>query len=103
MGGQGYGAGRSFPFVSDGHSRQGQMYVLLDSLPDTAKASPLCGGYINNYTWFFRPLSRDELFQELLAPTLSLRNSGGKYAVEEGWSHLGLAIPRATGVSGSFV
>jgi hypothetical protein len=30
-------------------------------------------------------------------------NSGGKHAVEEGWSYLGLAIRLAISVSGSFV
>jgi hypothetical protein len=46
----------------------------MKSLPDSAKASALCESYINGYTWFFRPLSRDELFQEFLTPVLSHRN-----------------------------
>ena len=177
MSGKGYGADHSFPFISDGHSYQDRIYMLLDSLPDGVKASSLCESYINDYAWFFRPLSRDELFQHLLAPALLHRNfvnrpdtelksikphsiavlffifaiassmdqshlsesgryyqlgrialsmrsvfdaplldtiqavslmaaftsnSGGKHAVEEGWSYLGLAIRLAIGVSGSF-
>lgn len=51
--------------------------MLMESLPDSAKASSLCENYINSYTWFFRPLSRGELFQEILTPILSGRNSGG--------------------------
>jgi len=175
MGGKGYEAGHSFPFISDGHSYQDRMHVLLDSLPDSAKASSLCEGYVNGYTWFFQPLSRGELFQDLLTPALSRRNSvnhpgaelrsikphsiavlffifaiassmdrthfsesgryyqlgrlalsmhsvfdaprldtiqavslmaaftsnsGGKHAVEEGWSYIGLAIRLAISVSG---
>jgi len=178
MGGKGYETGHSFPFISDGHSYQDRMYMLLDSLPDSAKASSLCESYLNYYAWFFQPLSRGELFQDLLTPTLSHRNtvnhpdgelrsikphsiavlffifaiassmdqshlsesgkyyqlgrlalsmrsvfdaplldtiqavslmaaftsnSGGKHAVEESWSYLGLAIRLATSVSGSFV
>ena len=76
MGSASYGAGHGFPFVSDGHNYQDRIYVLMESLPDSAKASALCESYINSYTWFFRPLSRGELFQELLAPILSHRNSG---------------------------
>ena len=76
MGGDGYGAGHSFPFISGGHSRKDRMYMLLDLLPDSTIASSLCESYINDYTWFFRPLSRGELFQEFLTPTLSHRNSG---------------------------
>ena len=49
----------------------------MESLPDSAKASALCESYISGYTWFFRPLSRDELFQELLTPVLSHRSPGG--------------------------
>ena len=49
----------------------------MESLPDSAKGSALCESYINNYTWFFRPLSREELFQELVTPILLRRNPGG--------------------------
>jgi len=180
--GGGYGPGHNFPFTPGGHpggqNYQDQMYMLMESLPDNARASSLCEGYVNNYTWFFRPLSRGELFQELLAPILSDRNScgrpgtghrlvqphrmavlffifaiatwtdqprasesdryfqlgrmalsmrsvfdaprldtiqavslmaaymsncGGKRAVEEGWSYLGIAIRLAISVSGIFV
>lgn len=178
MGVKGYGAGHSFPFISDGHSYQDRMYVLLDSLPDSAKASSLCESYINGYAWFFRPLSRSEILQDLLTPALSHRdsvnhpdaelrsikphsiavlffifaiassmdqthfsesgryyqlgitalsmrsvfdaprldtiqavslmavftsNSGGKHAIEEGWSYLGLAIRLAISVSDSLI
>lgn len=51
--------------------------MLMESLPDIVKTSALCESYINGYTWFFRPLSRDELLQELLTPVLSHRNPGG--------------------------
>ena len=51
--------------------------MLMELLPDSAKASTLCESYITSYTWFFRPLSRGELFQELLIPILSHRNSSG--------------------------
>lgn len=77
MGGSGHGGGHGFPFISDGHNYQERMYMLMESFPDGAKASSLCESYINSYTWFFRPLSRGELFQEILAPILSDRNSGG--------------------------
>ena len=178
MGGGGHGAGHGFPFISDGHNYQDRIYMLIESLPDSAEASSLCENYINSYTWFFRPLSRGELFREVLAPTLSdrdsgghsdarrrfaqphrmavlffifaiasstdqsrvsesdryyqlgrmalsmrsvfdaprldtiqavslmaafLSNSGGKHAVEEGWSYIGLAIRLAISVSGPFV
>jgi len=78
MGGASYGVGHSFPFVSDGHNFQDRMSMLMESLPDSASASALCENYVNSYTWFFRPLSRGELFQGLLAPILSHRNSGGR-------------------------
>ena len=178
MSGGGCRAGHSFPFISDGRSYQDRIHALIGALPDSAKASSLCEGYISGYSWFFRPLSRGELFQEFLTPTLSQRdsgghldgeqrfvqphriavlffifaigssmgqshvsesdryyqlgrtalsmrsmfdaprldtiqavslmaaftsNSGGKYAIEEGWSYLGLAMRLAIGVSGSFV
>ena len=166
---------RGFPLISDSHGYQDRVYMLMKSLPDDVKASVLCEGYLDNYTWFFRPLSRSELFQELLTPVLSYRNHGGhpvtgqkftqphgmaalffifaiaastdqspasesdryyqlgrvalslrsifdaprldtiqaislmaayisnsdgKYAIEEGWSYLGLAIRLAIGVNG---
>jgi len=72
-----YGADYSFPPISDGHNYQDRIYMLMEALPDSAKASALCESYINDYTWFFRPLSRDELFQELLMPILSHRSPGG--------------------------
>lgn len=59
--------------------------MLMESLPDSAKVSALCESYINNYTWFFRPLSRDELFQELLTPILLHRNSGGHPDASQGF------------------
>lgn len=71
------GADRGFPLISDSHSYQDRVYALMKSLPDGVKASALCEGYLNNYTWFFRPLSRGELFQELLTPVLSYRNHSG--------------------------
>lgn len=51
--------------------------MLMESLPDSATASALCESYLDGYTWFFRPLSRGELFQELLVSILSQRNTGG--------------------------
>lgn len=77
MGDASRGADRGFPLISDSQSYQDRVYVLLKSLPDGARASALCEGYLNNYTWFFRPLSRSELFQELLTPVLSYRNHSG--------------------------
>ena len=169
---------RGFPFVSDDHNYQDRLYMLMGLLPNGVKAPALCESYINSYAWFFRPLSRGELFQEILTPVLSHRNygghpdadqrfaqphtvavlffifaiatstdqscasesagyyqlgrmalsmrsifdatrldtiqavslmavyvsnSGGKHAIEEGWSYLGLAIRLAISVSGFFV
>ncbi|KAG6335334.1 hypothetical protein ID866_3766 [Astraeus odoratus] len=44
---------------------------LFDLLPPYPRATTLCETYMENAAWIFRPISREELIDEILVPTYS--------------------------------
>lgn len=48
--------------------------MLEGSLPPRSRAWTLCQIYLEQYSWFFRPISRDELFSEVLEPVYSQKD-----------------------------
>lgn len=44
------------------------MDALLDLLPEYPRATTLCETYLENSAWIFRPITREELIDEILVP-----------------------------------
>ncbi|KAF6762713.1 fungal-specific transcription factor domain-containing protein [Ephemerocybe angulata] len=57
----------SFPFEADGNMEKA-INMLFDRLPPQTRASSLCETYLEHAAWAFRPIKRDEIMEELLAP-----------------------------------
>ncbi|KAF9819342.1 hypothetical protein IEO21_02230 [Rhodonia placenta] len=68
--------GLSFPLaiVDDGHD------AILDrleaQLPPRPRAWSLCEAYIAHFTWWFRPIKRDELVDDIMTPIYTTVNTG---------------------------
>ena len=54
--------------ISDDGKQTELLDALLDLLPEYPRATTLCETYLENSAWVFRPISREELIDETLAP-----------------------------------
>ncbi|KAF9226456.1 hypothetical protein BS17DRAFT_748181 [Gyrodon lividus] len=64
------------PFGIGGFSDEDQLREVLGSLfnllPPYPRATTLCETYLENAAWIFRPISREELIDEILVPVYAL-------------------------------
>lgn len=54
--------------ISDDGKQTELLDTLLDLLPEYPRATTLCETYLENSAWIFRPVTREELIDETLAP-----------------------------------
>jgi hypothetical protein len=57
---------------SDGDKSREALDSLYNLLPPYPRATTLCETYLENAAWIFRPISREELIDEILAPVYAL-------------------------------
>jgi hypothetical protein len=62
------GSSSTFPFHYDVSNPKETLEMLEASLPPRSRAWSLCQIYLEQYAWFFRPISREELMSEILEP-----------------------------------
>ncbi|KAG8218750.1 hypothetical protein J3R82DRAFT_4423 [Butyriboletus roseoflavus] len=54
--------------ISDDDRQSQVMDALFNLLPEYPRATTLCETYLENSAWVFRPITREELIDEILAP-----------------------------------
>lgn len=59
----------SFPFGTDEANAEIVLNQLLDHLPSQPRAWSLCETYMEQASWAFRPIKRDEIIDDILTPT----------------------------------
>ena len=59
-------AADGFPFVSAKISREELCERIREQLRPYPRATALVEAYLENFSWFFRPVQRDQAFEELL-------------------------------------
>lgn len=72
----------SFPFGTE-ESIDKPLEYLFDQLPPEPRAWTLCETYMEQATWAFRPIKREELIDEILTPIYKVvkeKKSTGTYA-----------------------
>lgn len=71
----------SFPFGTDEQIDK-PMEFLFDHLPPEPRAWSLCETYMEQATWAFRPIKRDELIDDILSPiykVMKAKQTTGSY------------------------
>ena len=58
----------TFPFALSTDAHDAIMNKLESHLPPQPRAWALCETYLEQFTWWFRPIKRDELINEILMP-----------------------------------
>ncbi|KAG6378829.1 fungal-specific transcription factor domain-containing protein [Boletus reticuloceps] len=69
--------------ISDENKQTALFHALLDLLPEYPRATTLCETYLENSAWVFRPITREELIDELLAPVYALAQDRNKEVLED--------------------
>ena len=54
--------------------------ITTTRLPSRARASSLCEAYLTNLSWFFRPIDRSQLVEELMPMIYNYRGRDGRKA-----------------------
>lgn len=62
----------NFAGISDDDKQNQVMDALFNLLPDYPRATSLCETYMENAAWVFRPITREELIDEILAPVYAV-------------------------------
>ncbi|KAG9317567.1 hypothetical protein JVU11DRAFT_1775 [Chiua virens] len=78
--------------ISDDGKQSELLDALLDLLPEYPRATTLCETYLENAAWVFRPITREELIDEILSPVYAFsqdrkKNLEGLEVNEEISSH----------------
>ncbi|KAF9482496.1 hypothetical protein BDN70DRAFT_875065 [Pholiota conissans] len=79
----------AFPFGTD-ESIDKPLEYLFDQLPPEPRAWTLCETYMEQATWAFRPIKREELIDEILSPIYKVvkeKKSSGSYAFDTVSAH----------------
>ncbi|KAF8974208.1 fungal-specific transcription factor domain-containing protein [Flammula alnicola] len=79
----------SFPFGADGNVDK-PLDFLFDHLPPEPRAWSLCETYMEQSTWAFRPLNREELIDEILSPIYKVvkqKQTTGSYTLHAVSAH----------------
>ncbi|KAF8450408.1 fungal-specific transcription factor domain-containing protein [Boletus edulis BED1] len=69
--------------ITDENKQTALFHSLLDLLPEYPRATTLCETYLENSAWVFRPITREELIDELLAPVYALAQDRNKEVLED--------------------
>lgn len=62
----------NFAGISDDTKQSQLTDALFNLLPEYPRATTLCETYFENAAWSFRPITREELINEILAPVYAL-------------------------------
>lgn len=70
--------------ISDDGKQTELLDALLDLLPEYPRATTLCETYLENSAWVFRPITREELIDETLAPVYAFAQGRKKEVSDTG-------------------
>lgn len=79
----------AFPFGSE-ENLDKQLEFLFDQLPAEPRAWTLCETYMEQATWAFRPIKREELIDEILSPIYKVvkdKSATGSYMLNNVSAH----------------
>lgn len=66
---------RGFPFSSLDIDAHDVLKLIEAHLPSWERASALCEAYLENLSWFFRPVDREQIVEELIPSVYKNRRS----------------------------